>query len=260
MPKTSDINLGQRLRSLFKGRPNTRKTVSYASWPGRTYIFLFDEDGADPIKAQFPNRTDIEYDCFSADNLEAADAQMKMLIRSCPFVNVAIDSLTFEADSSMGYALGKNTSANAKKVGIIRLPGFEEFNAENNFTLGILSFARLLGEQHKANFFLTAHSIIDTVEDPNTKLVIRKRERLVTGGKVLAEKVLAKFKNVWHFSEEHSADTSKPPRYIVRTVSKGEDIARNTIPGLPAEMDITNRYLYDVYKEALEKNVSMPKL
>jgi hypothetical protein len=81
-----------------------------------------------------------------------------------------------------------------------------------------------------------------------------KQQRLVSGGPALAEKVLAAFKNVWHFNEVvDTVDPRKTPQYIVNTITIGEDIARNVIPGLPKEMNITNRFLYDVYKEAMDK-------
>lgn len=246
--KTSDINLLNNFRILFKGRPNTRKTVSYASFPGKHYVFLFDPLGLNPIKKHWPERADIEYDVYNNSNLQDADQKMKALVANNPYQNVTIDSLTFAADASMQYGIKSNTSPTAKKLGFIRMPGFEEFNAENNYLLGMLSFSTLL----KCNVFLTAHVLVDTVEDPNTKLVLRKRQRLLTGGKALAEKVLADFKNVWHFDEVvDTVDPRKQPSYIVRTVSVGEDIARNTIPNIPLTMDITNDFLYNVLQQNL---------
>lgn len=258
MPKTSDIDLGKHLRILMKGRPGTRKTSAYGSFPGPIYVFMFDPDGVKPIRKLFPERTDIEYDFYNNKNLDAAEHQMRQILSTGKYNNglVAIDSLTFAADASMNYALdnrpAKSTNvedaSGASDRGIIKLPGFKEFNCENNFILGMLSFGFLF----KGTFVLCSH-IIDTPIENAQKQVVRHHQRLLTGGKVLADKVLAQFKERWHFEMESPIDSTKPNSYFVYTQSVDENIASTELP-LPRKMDITKDRLWDVLKRELDKS------
>ena len=244
------MNLLSNFRILLKGRPNTRKTVSYASFPGKHYIFLFDPDGTHPLIKHFPERVnsgEISWDYYHPGNLEMADAKMRQILEHNPYNNITIDSLTFGGQWSMDYGLAK--ASNLDKVGYVRMPGQREYGVEHNIMMAMIGAGLRLTN---CNFFLTAHVSLKQTFGPDGKLLSSK-QRLVSGGQSLAEKVLAAFKNVWHFEEvSNTVDPRAVPKYLVSTLSMGENIARNVIPNIPKEMDITNEFLYDVMQKALK--------
>jgi len=249
--KLSDLKYDS-LRVLTKGRPKTRKTTSILSWPGRHYVFLFDPDGIRPALKHFPDRMDkIEFDYYHPGNLAEADAKMRSLIEHNPYDNISIDSLTFGGQTSMDYGL--NTAKNVDLVGFVRMPGQREYGVEHNYMMGLISACmRLSANKTKpCNFFLSAHVMERQMFSPDGKL-LRTKQRLVSGGQALAEKILAQFKEVWHFEDESSIEVGKPKTYKVYTQTLGENIASTDLP-IPKEFDITNNWLYDKFSEAMNK-------
>lgn len=238
-------------RFLYKGRPKTRKTVSIASWPGKHYIFLFDPDGEKPLYKHFPERMaskEISFDFYHSDNLDKADAKMRELLQHNPYQNISIDSLTFGGQTSMDYGLDK--AKKVDNVGFVRMPGQREYGVEHNVMMALIGAGVKLSFTSGCNFFLSAHVMERQIFDADGKL-LRTKQRLISGGQSLAEKVLAMFKEVWHFEDESdSLVVGAARKYKVYTKTKSENIASSDL-NCPDEIDITNKWLYEQIKDKL---------
>jgi hypothetical protein len=118
--------------------------------------------------------------------------------------------------------------------------------------MALIGAGFVLSQMKPCNFFLTAHVMERQIFAPDGKL-LRTKQRLISGGQALAEKVLATFKEVFHFEDvSDSLVVGAQKSYKVYTSTRGENIASTDLP-IPGEFDVTNSWLYDSMKKELEK-------
>jgi hypothetical protein len=253
------------IRALLVGPTGRGKTIAAASWPGKTLNLDFDGRHR-PIIDWYPDR--VTAGDFAVEEITPATFWTKFkpavdeLVKFNSFQNIILDGVTslsttavlmqMMAKGSFANWYGKTKSEDEKGIkvtsGGIAVPGWDEFNGEAMIISTLLETLRSL----KCNFFLTAHPIQRTAIDVKKKAT--KYTSITTFGPKIESIIPTYFDEVWYFDYKVASD-DKGREVIKRTVytQPSEDYfeAKTSIKGLPAEIDITGKNLYDCVKEYL---------
>jgi hypothetical protein len=228
VPKTSDIEMGDKIFALFKGEPGSGKTVAAGSFPGP--IYFFDMDGRmKPLKKMFPDRTDISYDTFTINDYVKFENKFNMIIGRNDYATVVLDSLTSMALTALKYSLTTRGKEGLMK-GVIQLREIEDYGVEAQVLIDILEELRKL----KCHVIVTAH-VLETEQTDIKKKVTTRTRTLLTGGKKVAAMIPKNFDEVWHFDVQTSPEIGKAPMRSIYTDTAGEDFAKTALP-LPFEV------------------------
>jgi hypothetical protein len=257
--KLSDIDPGSRIMALFKGPPGTRKSSAAASFPGPVKIFDFDRR-ARALLLWFKDREhEIDISQYDIGDFEKFKGDVEPLVEKCPFGTVVLDSLMPMGKMCIDYTIKKTrgTSTDAgvnapnvaqrsrgKKIGIMDMPGKEDFGGEARGLSTILELARHI----PAHVILIAHVL--NYQDTDSSGNERQSQTLLTGGKKIAAEIPIYFDEIYHF--KHGASLQGSSGFKVITQSQDKDFARTAL-GLEPEIDFTDKRLWPLIVEDCKK-------
>lgn len=224
MPKLSEIKTSTDIKAIFKGEAGTRKSVESFYFPEPMYIFDFDGKTGGVAKKHRP-KMDLEFDLYDFHNpkdlITALNRKMEDIqVHPGKYQTVILDSLSALVMKVLAYSMSFNPGG--KSIGEIRLPEWDDFNAETNILSTIINFAK----QITGNTILIAHVM------PDNKGINR---RLFTAGRAASSMLPALFNECYHFQQ--ILDDKGNVRYQVRTTNTGIDFARTAL-NLPEVIDI----------------------
>lgn len=262
MPSTNDPSAKKGLFALFKGAPNTGKSVAAYSFPN---VFVFDFDRKMPTVAQkhFPEKV-FNWKAFE-DVYSLSDFLKPWLLPKdlggtvCPYETLVVDTVTSLSTiclRSVDITKGTNvvemmktlskTKSGEKSVEVM---GYDYYNAEANFferyfmdNLKIL-WAR---EGNPRHIIVIAHEV--TVESaPHISTgVIKTTKSIVTAGRKCAAFIPKCFDEELVFKLERPimGDTlTKTKRNCITNTDMDED-ARTCYP-FPDIVEFSNKSLYE---------------
>lgn len=244
MPKTSDIELGKRIKLGLLGPNGFGKTHAYGDFPGPMYIFDFD-NRLGTLKKDYPNRTDIEYDTWGLHNFKKFDDKLDKLQSSCPYGTVVLDSITSLTITAVLYSLGET---GGKLAAGFSIPSFDEYNVETTLVTKILEVFKIL----PCHIVITMHPVsrLETSGQGKT-MKIAKTRSIVAYGSKLTSIVPNYLDELYAMQVGINQDGSR--KYFVKTRPTEDDMAKTTLP-IPDELDLTNKGLFEVLKEEGGKN------
>lgn len=260
-PKTSDIVLGGRFMGLFIGVNGSGKTIAAASFPGDGLIIDFD-GRVDPVKYFYPNRTDIDYWTvgLKGDNRRGAidftDA-LKMIEDfqdNCPYDWIVFDSYTSYSATAVFYQMGIRDAKTLKRtLGGLPIPDWDEYKGETSTMMQILEVLKIL----PCNVIVTGHPIFSaktlkqggTTNETLGSMV--KASSLSSYGWKTQSFLPNYFNEIHYFYTDVANQPGRDNRYMVRTQSMGEIVAKTALP-LPAAFEITGKPYYDVVQTILK--------
>jgi len=252
------------VRALLVGPTGRGKTIGAASWPGKTIDLDFDGRHR-PIIDWYPDRVaagDFVVEEANPDNFWTTfKPTIDNICKFNPYQNIILDGITslstttvimqMKAKGSFQNWFGKAKTDEDKGIKItsggIAVPSWDEFNGEAMIISTLLETLRSL----KCNLFVTAH--------PVQRMKIDKKKTtnytsITTFGPKIESIIPTYFDEVWYFDYKVETD-NQGKEVIKRTVytQPCEDYfeAKTAIKGMPAEIDITNKSLYDCVKEYL---------
>lgn len=254
--KLTDLNTHDYISILMKGPWGFGKTVAAASFAkqGPVWISYWDKKGPIELvqffKKHAPNLLrNIEYDVYGANNANEYLNKLFALAKDCKYTTVINDSLTMMTAGAVNWSLGFRDNKKQKDKDKI-MPDFDEYKVETSLVTQALDICRML----PANIIWTCHPIPTTkIEGSGPSMRVSKVNSIVTYGAKVAGIVPGQFSEIYHFSKrtDWSSGASKTS-YFVSTEQVGDEYAKSNL-GLKAELDITDRLFYDVWREAIAK-------
>lgn len=259
MPNASNLKPDDRFIGLFVGPKHAGKTVAACSFlpkdPTKRRIKVFDFDGR--IRglqgAPWIDRSLVDYDYYpprlkdGASTFDRINKDFDVLLTQCimgqcPYGTIVIDSLTAMAFALICDALPlTHKDGKGKSLGVMSMPGMEDYGFEANGVYQVLSFLRSL--PGIPNIICTAHTVEKFAkEDPDNPF----SPSVVVGEKLsLRDKISANssiyFDHIFRFDRKMRGPDEK---FSVRFKS---EIACTSFLGLPnGELDVTGK---DFYKE-----------
>lgn len=260
MPSTKDAGVKKGLFGLFKGRPNTGKSVGALSFPG---AFVFDFDRKMPTVAQkhFPDR-EFNWEPFP-DVFELSKfikpwlaAENDMNYKPCPYETLIVDSVTSLSTlvlTSLDKTKGTNivemmghVTTSAKGAKSVEVMGIDYYNSESNFFERYFMSAMKILWQRPGNpkhVIVIAHEmIVESAPDLATGAV-RVTNSILTAGRKAAVFIPSRFDDEYLFySKLPELGKEGPVRRMVRLHNK--DDARCSYK-FPETVDFTDKHLYD---------------
>jgi AAA domain-containing protein len=252
MPPLSEIKMGGHLKCLLKGPPDTAKSCAALSFPKPMYIF--DMDGRKGSLIKWINQsgfkdlsTDVDIDSYNARDYISFDKKVETFKTNGPgkYKTVVLDSLTSMGDLLIEYGNMQRGKDKGKWMGVVAIPGFEEYGAESSGLSKTMEIMRNL----PCNFVLVAHEIEKRTKIPNQPDKVEYR--LLTAGAPIAARLPVYFNHILHFKCETPINVGGSNKYLVYTNQSGDHFARTELP-LPDKMDITGRKFYDVLVSELK--------
>jgi len=256
MSSTRDIILFDSATILLKGPNGTGKTAAAATFKKHKdgKIYFFDFDGKmDTVRFMFPE-WDIEYGFFGLHNFKEFMDKFERLQDKCDYDTIVIDSFTSLSMTVVNHQLGVKSVK--KNTAGMPVTGWEEINGETVWIGKMLDISKVLREYRKKIVIWTAHPInkMEIVDGQQ----IRTRPITAYGPKIGSIAPSA-FSEIYHFEvEKTSLAAGAPLTRVCYTQNTGEDYAKSSL-GLPAKLDFTSKYFYDVIKENIGKVNPMPQ-
>lgn len=266
MPKASSMSLDSNFSFLFKSPPGFAKTCAAASAAifGPVHISYFDKSKPVELDKYFnhivkrPDLLDlITYDVYGASNChEWLNQIFKWGKSGCPYITVITDSLTNLTASAVGWSMGfrdpsggNKDDLNSKSPQLI--PDWDEYKVETSMVVQALD---VLSTLPSTNVIWTAHPLPRTrIEGSGNSIRVTKETSLVTYGSKVAGLVPGRFTEIYHFGKETDWNTNpSTTKYMCYTDAIGDDFAKSALM-LPKQFDITNRLMFEVWKEEMEK-------
>lgn len=259
MPNISEIELGGRMMVMLKGEFKVGKTVAAASWPKPLHIYDFDGRMA-PLKLMYPTETGITFTTVGARSMPSRRIisfrefckDFEELQDRCPYATVVLDSFTSLSNTAITYQLELSSQMGKKgeKIGRetaagFRIPGFDEYNGETTMLSQILDICKIL----PCHLLVTAHPITKT-ETIDGK--VKRTRQIASYGQKIASIAPAYFDEVYHLHARPGVSSGDGVQRLANTITDGEDFAGTALP-LPAQMEYTNKRLFNVIRESLEQ-------
>lgn len=241
---------------LAKGPEGSGKSHGLASWPGRTLIVDLDLRARSLVDTYKNREDDFEIEQFGPYEYEKFCDFWSALQDRCDYDNVFLDGLTALVRMLINYSLGLRNFNNKMDKGMgkseaaqIKIPQFEDWNAENNGLNKIISIGRNLSREKNVNFFMSAHLIETNIKAPTGGFM----QRLLTGAKAVAHEIPGYFNEIWIFNAGPD-DLGLSTRYSVRVRPSVDNKAKTTMKALPDEFDFTDKNLYEEVKRLVKAN------
>lgn len=236
MPNTKDITPGGLCRMLWIGVSGSWKTMCACSFPGRIYVFDFD-DRIEPVALRYPERDDIDYDKYRVGDWGKAVEKMRKITERCEYRLVVLDSLTAIGD--LTTVQSKEETKTGKVRGGMKMSGPDDFNFESNAIVKILMFMKQL----PCHSILTAHLTKWSEADPNAGMegISKKIERsqIVAGTNKVAARVPVYFNEIYHFDLQSGFNPGDPKDLIISTETNQGVNCRTALP-LPPQFKINS--------------------
>lgn len=254
--QTSDMDLFTNLKCLFKGKPFTGKTRAVGSFPGP--ILICDFDGkAKVIRKDYPERTDITVEKYSAENYPSFERRWEGLQEGCRYETVVIDSLTNLSNTLIRYSMNvrgvdrnkdaRTGEAKERKRGVIDLPEIEEYGVETSALQNIIDIGMVI----PCHFILTAHVLEISLGKNLQGKDMGTTRNLLTAGKKIAAQIPSRFEEMYLFESDTGFDDDEIS-YWIRTKSTGLDAAGTLLP-LPDKIVLTDKGLFTQIVEILKE-------
>jgi len=264
MPKASDMQIDSQTTILLKGPFGFGKTLAASSFCLEGPIHIAYWDKKKPVELDHFYRhiirrpellSRIEYDVFNSHNAnEYLNFMMGLAkggARHFAYIN---DSVTNMTSGAVNWSLGFRGQAKGKSKDKDQImPDFDEYKIETSLVTQCLDIAKAL----PAHIIWTCHPVPGIkIEGSGSNMKITKTNPIVTYGNKVAGIVPGNFSEIYHFSrrsEWNAATGSGGIQYFVNTVGSSEDDFAKSNLGLKAELNITDRLFYEVWKEAIQK-------
>jgi hypothetical protein len=262
MPTTNDQQPKRGIFALFKGAPNSGKSVGALSFPN-PFVLDFDRKMPTIGEKHFPGKL------FSWEHFDDV-FQLSDFLRpwmqatpdsalACPYETLIVDTLT-SLSTTVLRSVDKTKGTNAVELmgklskdkdgtKTVEVMGMDYYNAEANFferyfidNLKIL-WARPGNPRH---IIVIAHEItVESAPDLRTKLVTRTKS-ILTAGRKPAAQIPKSFDEEYVFRLERPSlgdSLNKSKRFCITTPDLDEDA--RTAYNFPDKIDFTNKSLYD---------------
>lgn len=258
MPNSNDAVTRKGIFALFKGPPNSGKSVAALSFPG-AFVFDFDRKMPTVAEKHFPGKV---FNWQTWDTVFGLSDFMKGWLTAssggplaCPYETLIVDTVT-SLSTTVLRSLDKTKGTDVvsmmqhvTKSDTIEVMGIDYYNAESNFferwfmdNLKIL-WAR---EGNPKHVIVIAHEmIVESAPDLKTG-AIKRTSSILTAGKKAAVYIPKCFDEeyVFRLSRPTMGDTlNKTKRLCVTSVDENEDA--RTCYNFPAVIDFSNKSLYD---------------
>lgn len=223
------------------------------------------------IREDYPD-LDIEYVNVGAREINHPDPDLCVLgfddacqkiteLQShCPYGTVVVDSFTSLSNTAVTFQLmarlgGRFDLKNVKKTkGGLPTAGFDEFNGETTVISLMLDVFKVL----PCNVVWTAHPIPKTETNKEGEVTKRYHTIAAYGHKV--DKIVpGYFTEIWRFEYNVSAIPGQKPSYKIYTVPGAEGVG-STALGLPGEIDVTDKNLWEVIQNELKAKTNRQNL
>lgn len=255
MPQsTLDPNASPGLLTLFKGESGVGKSVGALSWP-TPYVFDFDRKMPGIARKHFPQKQ-IHYDTF--EDIFEVSTRLNELFEDCPYETLISDSFTSLANltiESVGKVKGETVPEMLQKVKDTRnkhkqleMMPIDYYGGEDRFcTYFIHQLKKLQARPGNPKYVIViAHVLAFEYTNIISKEVTSSRS-IVSKGRKVAAWLPTEFDDMYIFlnQKQNTLGGDIKPRRLCLTESFGEDSAKCSIRGLPAELDFTDGSLYD---------------
>lgn len=248
--------------ALFKGAPNTGKSVGALSFPN-AFVFDFDRKMPSVAEKHFPGK-EFKWKTFD-DVFKLSDFLQPWLSATpggptaCPYETLIIDTVTSlsticlrSVDITKGTTaveMMKHLSKDKDGVKSVEVLGIDYYNAESNFferyfidNLKIL-WAR---EGNPRHIIVIAHEMV-VESSPDLKTgAVRRTSSILTAGRKSAVFIPKAFDEEYVFKLERPTigDTLNKSKRLVITSTDLDEDAR-TCYNFPEKIDFTGKSLYD---------------
>lgn len=248
----TQVNKG--LFALFKGDSGSGKSVAALSFPS-PYVFDFDFKMPSISMKHFPDK-EVHWDTFS--NIFEIDKQIAILLGSCPYETLIIDSITGLVNicmKSVGEVKGETVPnlLSKTKGGAIEMMGIDYYSAEDRFCSYFIDKVKELWDKNgnPKNVIITAHvTTVESTEGIGKNKIITQTRSIVSKGKKFAAYLPTGFDNIYVFGHEMPAldDLDQSVKRVCITESFGMDSAKCSYR-FPQRLNFTNGSLYDLLKQ-----------
>lgn len=241
--------LDKNFRALFVGPTGRGKTIAAASWPGKTLIIDFDNRHK-PVIDWYPERLgEIEVEVITPVNYwDTFHPLINKLVNINPYQNIIVDGITSLSNTTVVMQMivkGQDPKAGKFTKGGVPVPSWDEFNGEAMLITQLLETLKSL----KCNLFVTGHPVSKT-QIEGTKTI--KTSSIISFGTKLGPMIPAYFDEVYYFEYEFDINSGKPVKRLVNTAATGDyPDAKTAIKGMPPQLNITGKNLYDEIKAYL---------
>lgn len=263
--KASDIIVDSQTSILLKGPFGHGKTLALATFAleGPIYLAYFDKKKPIELKTfflQFGERgrkilNNIEYDIYSAANANEYLNKLMQLSKDCRYFAVGTDSVTNLTSAAVNWSLGFRDNKKSKDKDKI-MPDFDEYKVETSLVTQALDICRTL----PCHILWTAHPIPGIkIEGSGASIKVTKVNPIVTYGSKVAGIVPGNFSEIYHFMKGSNWDAASGKgntKYAVSFDAIGDDFAKSNI-GLKGEMDITDQFFYEVWKQRVKQHMEV---
>jgi hypothetical protein len=261
--KASDIVVDSNTSILLKAPFGHGKTIALATFAleGSIYLAYFDKKKPIELKTffmQYGERgrkilNNIEYDIYSSANANEYLNKLMQLSKDCRFFAVGTDSVTNLTSAAVNWSLGFRDNKKAKDKDKI-MPDFDEYKVETSLVTQALDICRTL----PCHILWTAHPIPGIkIEGSGASIKVTKVNPIVTYGSKVAGIIPGNFSEIYHFTKGTDYDTTTAKskiKYGVSFDAIGDDFAKSNI-GLKGEIDITDRFFYEVWKDKVSEHM-----
>jgi len=261
--KASDIIVDSHTSILLKAPFGHGKTIALGSFAieGPIYLAYFDKKKPIELKTFFMQfgavgrkiLSNIEYDIFSSSNANEYLNKLMQLSKDCRYFAVGTDSVTNLTSAAVNWSLGFRDNKKAKDKDKM-MPDFDEYKVETSLVTQALDICRTL----PCHILWTAHPIPGIkIEGSGASIKVTKVNPIVTYGSKVAGIVPGNFSEIYHFTKGTDYDTTTGKskiKYGVSFDAIGDDFAKSNI-GLKGEIDITDKFFYEVWKERVKSHM-----
>lgn len=262
--RASNISLSGPTSFLFKSPWGFGKTLAAASFAlgGPTYMAYWDKKAPKELITFFRKfgakgkkvLDNLEYDVYGSSNAGTYLEKVLGFKEDCRYFAFITDSVTTMTAGAVNWSLGFNEKG--KKIQIKAenpqqlIPQFDEYKTETSLVSQALDACRTL----PCHVIWTAHPLPGIkIEGSGSSMKVSKVNSIVTYGSKVAGIVPGEFTEIYHFTKATNYSTSPTSiKYVVSTEAIGDEYAKSAL-GLPKELDITDRFFYEVWLEALEQ-------
>ncbi len=268
MPKqASDITPGDYTSFLFKGSAGFGKTLAAATFAlaGPIYIAYFDKKN--PIElTRFFSRfgetgkkilANISYDLYSSANPHEYLNHLMSLRTNNPYFAHVTDSVTTLTAAAVNWSqlFSSNGTSPVDSDPDKIIPGFDEYKVETSFVSKAIDACRLLN----SHIIWIAHPLPSLkIEEAGATIRVTKTNPIVTYGSKVAGMIPPSFTEIYHFTQKQEwnpGQGNSSKRFIVALESLGDEFAKSPMlegTGI-SELDITNRFFYEVWKKKVDE-------
>lgn len=263
MPQTlEDAVLNEaKLSFLLKGPVGYGKTIAAASLAieGPVHLSYFDKKFPVELLRYFKYRRpdiykNIHFDVYGANNAHEYLNFLKSQISNCQYFAEIADSVTNMTAAAVNWSLafrtpgGKKDEINPNAMKLV--PDFEEYKVETSYVTQALDMSLML----PCHVIWIAHPLPKMdMSQAGDKMRVVKTNSIVSYGSKVAGIIPGRFSEIYHFAMDQTWNAAKgrsENKRMVLTEASGDDFAKSSI-GLTADLDITDRLFWEVWKDSV---------